>query len=51
MLHKWPTHCFTGLQSTLKFDVAAGKVWMAIISTTLLIVEKDQQSCTTEEET
>jgi hypothetical protein len=35
----------------LKFDVAAGKVWMAIISTMLLIVEKDQQSCTTEEET
>jgi hypothetical protein len=38
------------LQSTLKFDVAAGKVWMAIISTMLFIVEKDQQS-TTEEET
>jgi hypothetical protein len=25
----------------VKFDVAAGKVWMAIISTMLLLVEKD----------
>jgi hypothetical protein len=35
----------------LKFDVAAGKVWMAILSTMFFIVEKDQQSCTTEEDT